>query len=120
MTPKTKRVRTYIFNMRRNRRLLQKHLAVLLGHRYPFMVSKYEHGVSLPPLELAIALEIALGARLPELYPDLYQQVRCRVLTRAKVLPLAVRRDLTKRLLGKDEDECPGTRRTVGGRLPAA
>ena len=105
MTPTTKMERNYIFNMRRNRRLLQKQLAVLLGHRYTFMVSKYEHGVSLPPLESAILLEIALGARLPELYPELYQRLQCLVLKRAKGLPLVLRRDLRGRLLGKDDDE---------------
>ena len=105
MTPKTKTERNYIFNMRRNRRLLQKQLAMLLGHRYAFMVSKYEHGVSLPPLESAILLEIALGARLPELYPELYQRLQCLVLKRAKGLPLDLRRDLRGRLLGKDDDE---------------
>ena len=41
MTPKTKRATNYIFNMRRNRRLLQKQLAVLIGHRYTHMISKY-------------------------------------------------------------------------------
>src|SRR5438105_2330015 len=43
MTPKTKNERNYIFNMRRNRRLLQKQLALLLGLRHTFMISKYEH-----------------------------------------------------------------------------
>ena len=69
------------------------------------MVSKYEHGVSLPPLESAIVLEIALGARLPELYPDLYQRLQCLVLKRSMALPLALRRDLRGRLLGKDDHD---------------
>jgi hypothetical protein len=103
MTHKTKTERNYIFNMRRNRRLLQKHLARLIGHRHTFMVSKYELGVSLPPLESAILLEIALGVRLPELYPELYRRLTGLVLTRAKTLPAALRSDLRGRLLGKDE-----------------
>jgi hypothetical protein len=105
MTPKTNSERNYIFNMRRNRRLLQKQLAVLLGHRHTFMVSKYEHGVSLPPLESAILLEIALGVRLPELYPELYQRLQGLVLKRSKALPKALRRDLVGRLLGKDNND---------------
>jgi len=40
------------------------------------MVSKYESGVSLPPLETALLLEIALGIRLSELYVDLYQDLQ--------------------------------------------
>lgn len=107
MTPKTKRERNFIFNMRRNRRLLQKQLAVLLGHHYTFMVSKYEQGASLPPLEAAIMLEIALGIRLPELYPELYQRLQALVLKRSKALPSAIRRELVTRLLGKDDDEHP-------------
>ena len=82
-------------------RLLQKHLAVLLGHRHAVMVSKYEHGVSLPPLECAIALEIALGVRLPELYPDLYHQLHAEIIKRARVLPISVRRELKSRLVAK-------------------
>ena len=105
MTPKTKPERNYIFNMRRNRRFVQKHLAVLLGHRHTFMVSKYERGWSLPPLEVAIVLEIALGARLSELYPDLYQRLQCLVLKRAKTLPAGLKADLRGRLLGKEKDE---------------
>jgi hypothetical protein len=105
MTPKTNKERNYIFNMRRNRRLLQKHIAVLLGHRHVAMVSKYEHGVSLPPLELAILLEIALGARLPELYPDMYERLTRQVIARARTLPWSVRQDLRRRLLGKESDD---------------
>src|SRR3954463_8877424 len=105
MTPKTNNERNYIFNMRRNRRLLQKQLATLLGHRHAVMISKYEHGVSLPPLESAILLEIALGVRLPELYPDLYQRLFRLVLRRAGCLPFATRVELRSRLLGKDIDD---------------
>jgi hypothetical protein len=104
MTPKTNKEITYIFNMRRNRRFLQKHLALLVGHRYTYMVSKYEHGVSLPPLETALILEIALGVRLADLYPALYQRLIRQVLQRSRSLPRALRRDVVGRLLGKDDD----------------
>jgi transcriptional regulator with XRE-family HTH domain len=102
MTPKTKRERNQIFNMRRNRRLLQKQLAVLLGHRYTYMISKYEHGIRLPPLETALLLEIALGVRLPEMYPDLYRAMQALVLVRCQRLPADLRRGIEGRLLGKD------------------
>jgi transcriptional regulator with XRE-family HTH domain len=105
MTPKINSERNYIFNVRRNRRLLQKQLAVLIGHKHAVMISKYEHGVSLPPLESAILLEIALGVRLPELYPDLYQRLFRLVLRRARLLPVATRVELRSRLLGKDIDD---------------
>src|SRR5579863_6601983 len=105
MSPKTNREINYIFNMRRNRRFLQKQLALLIGHRYTYMLSKYEHGVSLPPLETALILEIALGVRLPDLYPGLYQRLQKEVLKRSRSLPVALRRDVVGRLLGKDDDE---------------
>src|SRR5262249_20185541 len=105
MTPKTNRERNYIFNMRRNRRLLQKQLAVLLGHRHAVMVSKYEHAVSLPPLESAILLEIALGVRLPELYPDLYVRLPHHGLRRARLWPPGIGRALRSRLLEKEFDD---------------
>src|SRR5712691_158649 len=105
MSPKTNRETNYIFNMRRNRRFLQKQLALLLGHRHTYQLSKYEHGVSLPPLETALILEIALGIRLPELYPALYQRLQRQVLKRSRSLPLGLRRDLVSRLLGKDDHE---------------
>jgi transcriptional regulator with XRE-family HTH domain len=105
MTPKTKRATNYIFNMRRNRRLLQKQLATLVGHRYTHMISKYEHGLRLPPLETALLLEIALGVRLPDLYPDLYQHLQALILRRSRVLPRDVRRGILGRLLGKDDHD---------------
>ena len=105
MTPKTKRATNHIFNMRRNRRLLQKQLAVLIGHRYTHMISKYEHGLRLPPLETALLLEIALGVRLPDMYPDLYRRLQTMVLKRSRVLPRDVRRGILGRLLGKDDHD---------------
>jgi transcriptional regulator with XRE-family HTH domain len=109
MAPKTKRGMNNIFRMRRNRGLVQKQLAGLIGHRYTRMISKYEHGVALPPLEIAFALEIALGIRLSDLYPDLYREVQGLVLQRAAGLPRSVRRGILGRLLGKDDDEHLGT-----------
>ncbi len=105
MTPQTQKERNHIFKMRRNRGLAQKHLARLLGHRYTYMVSKYEHGVSLPPLETALLLEIALGVRLSELYVDLYQDLQRLVVKRSESLPHELRRGLVGRLQGKDDDE---------------
>src|SRR5262245_36165252 len=109
MVLKTKRSQNHIFNMRRNRRLLQKQLAVLLGHRYTHMISRYEHGVSLPPMATALLLEIALGTRLSELYPALYRHLQVLVLRRSRSLPAHVRRGLEGRLLGKDEYDHLGT-----------
>ncbi len=105
MTRKTKIGPNHIFKMRRNRGLAQKQLALLLGHRYTQMVSKYESGTSLPPLETALLLEIVLGIRLCDLYGDLYQELQLLVLKRSETLPDSPRRSLRGRLLGKDDDE---------------
>ncbi len=102
MTPKNKKSINHIYALRRNRGYLQKHLAVLVGHRFTQMVSQYENGASLPPLETALLLEIILGARLSEIYGDLYQELQLLVLKRAVTLPPEMRRRLLSRLLGKD------------------
>lgn len=99
---KTKRGTNHIYSLRRNRGYLQKHVAALLGHRFPQMVSQYECGTAFPPLETALLLEIALGAKLSEIYVDLYRDLQLRVLTRAESLPTEMRRQILGRLLGKD------------------
>lgn len=103
MPPNTKRGINHIDAMRRNRSLLQKQLAVLLGHRTHRRISHYESGTAFPPFKTAVMLEIALGARLSELYPDLYRECLELILTRARQhLPDHVRRRLASRLLNKD------------------
>src|SRR5687768_11948731 len=109
MVPKTKRQPNHIYELRRNRGYLQKHVAALLGHRGTQMASQYESGHSLPPLETALLLEIALGAKLSEIYVDLYQELQLQVLARAQQLPDTMKRQILGRLLGKDTlHEHPG------------
>lgn len=88
--------------MRRNRGLLQKQLAVLIGHRSHRCISHYENGKALPPFETALMLEIALGVRLCDLYPDLYRQLELLVLRRAEQLPVQLLRALMGRLQHED------------------
>lgn len=104
MTPKTKTEVNHILKVRRNRGLAQKQLAALIGHSYTSMVSKYERGQALPPLETALLIEIALGVRLSELYVELYQRLECQVLKRADRLRPDVRRPIRGRLLRKDDN----------------
>jgi hypothetical protein len=66
------------------------------------MVSQYECGAALPPLKTALLLEIALGARLSEIYVDLYRQLEHDVLVRARTLPKAMQGRTLSRLSGKD------------------
>jgi transcriptional regulator with XRE-family HTH domain len=102
MPTKTKRGINHIYSLRRNRGLLQKQLAVLLGHRSSRRVSHYESGMGFPPFHTAMLLEIALGANLSELYPDVYRQCQHLVLTRSQHLPAHLRRGLVGRLLNQD------------------
>src|SRR5712691_810577 len=102
MTPKHKRGINHIYALRRNRGYLQKHIARLVGHRFTQMVSQYESGTSLPPLETALLLEIILGARLSKIYVDLYQELQLLVLKRAEILPPDLCRRIRSRLLGKE------------------
>jgi transcriptional regulator with XRE-family HTH domain len=88
--------------MRRHRGLLQKQLAVLLGHRSHRCISHYESGTAFPTFETALLLEIALGVGLAELYPDVYQRLQALVLKRAQHLPIHIRRSLVGRLLHED------------------
>jgi DNA-binding XRE family transcriptional regulator len=102
MTPKHKRGINHLYALRRNRGYLQKHMALLVGQRSAQTISQYETGTSLPTLETALLLEIILGARLSEIYVDLYQEMQLLVLERAEALSPDLRRQLVSRLLGKE------------------
>lgn len=102
MRAKTKRGTNHIHAMRRHRGLLQKQLAVLIGHRSHRCISHYESGTAFPTFETALLLEIALGVQLAELYPDVYAHLQALVLARARSLPLHIRKALTGRLLQED------------------
>lgn len=102
MTSQYERGINHLYALRRNRGLGQKTLARLVGHRYPQMISQYETGVVLPKLETAILLEIILGAKLSEIYVDLYRELQLSVLKRLEEMPEPLRRDLLARLLRKE------------------
>ena len=95
--------RNHLCAMRRIRGLRQKQLARLLGYRNRSVIARFEGGHRLPPLKTALLLELVLGARLPELYVDLYEQLRQTILKRADRLPESVQRQIRARLLGKED-----------------
>lgn len=92
----------YISNMRRSRSLLQKQLAALLGLKTDRCVAHYENGTAFPPFRTAVMLELALGARLSELYPDLYRECRELIIARAQPFDSAAHRALVSRLRQED------------------
>ena len=54
----------------------RKQVARLLGHQTPSMLSRYERGISFPPLLIALKLEIAYRVPVAFLYVDLYRQLK--------------------------------------------
>lgn len=64
---------------RRRMGLTQKQVARLLGHRDATMISHYEHGRALPPLLMALSLEIIYRVPVAFLFPELYDELKQRV-----------------------------------------
>lgn len=64
---------------RRRMGFTQKHVSQLLGQRDTSMVSHYEHGRSLPPLPVALCLEIILRTPVAFLFPGLYDDLKRRI-----------------------------------------
>jgi DNA-binding XRE family transcriptional regulator len=94
-------IQNHVYTLRRNRGYGQKQLALLLD-RSPQTISLYERGVVMPPLKTALLLEIVLGARVSDLYLDLYRQMEQVALRRASRLPPHLGRHIRGRVLGKD------------------
>lgn len=61
---------------RRRMKFPQKHVSRLLGHKDTTMLSRYEHGRSLPPLPTALKLEIIYRVPVAFLFPALYEALR--------------------------------------------
>ena len=64
---------------RRRMGLSQRQVAQLLGHSDASMVSHYEHGRALPPLAVALSLEIIYRAPVAFLFPQMYDGLRNRI-----------------------------------------
>jgi transcriptional regulator with XRE-family HTH domain len=92
----------YLFRLRRIRGYSQKQLAMLLGLRARKAISEFEQGRRLPGLQTAILLEIVLGARLRDIYPDMYELLGTAAVRREDGLPGRFTRHIRGRVLGKD------------------
>jgi transcriptional regulator with XRE-family HTH domain len=57
----------------------QKQVARLLGHRDATMLSHYEHGRALPPLAVALSLEIIYRTPVAFLFPGMYDELKLRI-----------------------------------------
>ena len=61
---------------RRRMGFTQKQVARLLGQRDTSMVSHYEHGRALPPLAVALSLEIVYRVPVAFLFPNMYDELK--------------------------------------------
>jgi len=61
---------------RRRMGFTQEHVAHLMGFQSATMLSRYEHGRSLPPLPRALALGAILRVPVEFLFPALYEGLR--------------------------------------------
>ena len=64
---------------RRRMGFSQRQVARLLGHRDTSMVSHYEHSRALPPLAVALGLEIIYRVPVAFLFPGMYDELKQRV-----------------------------------------
>ena len=92
----------YLFRLRRTRGYSQKQLASLLGLRSYRPVSDFEAGRRLPSLDIALTLEIVLGTKLSEIYPDLYRDLGLLAVSREDRLPTRFSRHIRGRVLRKN------------------
>jgi transcriptional regulator with XRE-family HTH domain len=68
-----------LFIYRRRMGFSQKHISRLLGFPDTAMVSRYERGLSMPPLDMALSLGIVLRVPVEFLFPNLYDGLRDRI-----------------------------------------
>jgi transcriptional regulator with XRE-family HTH domain len=64
---------------RRRMGFTQKQVARLLGQRDASMVSHYEHGRALPPLAVALSLEVVYRVPVAFLFPDMYDELKRKI-----------------------------------------
>jgi DNA-binding XRE family transcriptional regulator len=94
--------RNHLYTLRRIRGYRQKQLAVLLGYRGTSMISRFENGTTLPSLQVALLLQLTLGAQLAEIYVDLHHELEALILKRAAMLPPTLARSIRGRVLRED------------------
>lgn len=73
-----------IRQLRMEKDLTQRELASIVGYESLSAFSQIEAGRKLPSLPTALKLEVALQRLVPDIFPQLYEQVRDRVAQRRK------------------------------------
>lgn len=97
------RINNYLFRLRRIRGYSQKTLSrLLLGECSVKALSDFERGLRLPPLRVAMLLEIILGTKVSEIYVDMHRELGLAAVDREAKLPPRFKRHIRGRVLGKD------------------
>jgi transcriptional regulator with XRE-family HTH domain len=92
----------YLFRLRRLRGYSQKQFAMLVGLTSRNAVSYLEAGRRLPSLAVALTIEVVLGTKLSEIYPDLCGQLAHQAAARESRLPTRFSRHIRGRVHRKD------------------
>ena len=71
-----------IRQLRMEKNLKQCELSHILGFKCASQLSDLENGLKLPPLDIAMKLEVALQRLIDDIYPQLYNQARSAVARR--------------------------------------
>jgi len=77
--PSQKHKQNNLVLYRRRMGFTQKQVAKLLGHADASMISHYEHGRSLPPLLVALSLEIIYRTPVAFLFPGMHDELKLRI-----------------------------------------
>ncbi|MFA5897644.1 MAG: helix-turn-helix transcriptional regulator [Hyphomicrobium sp.] len=95
------KINNHLYRLRRIRGYSQKTLAAL-GSCPVKAISDFERGVRLPPLRVAMLLEIILGTKVSEIYVDLHRELGLSAVDREARLAPRFTRHIRGRVLGKD------------------
>jgi transcriptional regulator with XRE-family HTH domain len=79
-------LKNYLRTVRRRYGFSQDEIALLLGATSGTKVSRYETFTRLPSISTVFAYEVIFGAAARDLFAGAYQDVRCAVVSRAKLL----------------------------------
>jgi transcriptional regulator with XRE-family HTH domain len=81
-----KQVQNNLVLYRKRMGLTQKQVSRLLGHRDASMLSHYEHSRALPPLVVALGLEIVYRVPVAFLFPAMYDELKRQIRNREESL----------------------------------
>jgi transcriptional regulator with XRE-family HTH domain len=79
-------LKNYLRTVRRRYGFSQDEIALLLGATSGTKVSRYETFTRLPSISTVFAYEVIFGAAARDLFAGAYQDVRCAVVSRARLL----------------------------------